>query len=276
MLEVGLGGRLDAVNIVDAEAAIVCSIGLDHARLARARTSNRSGARRPASSAGSQLAVIADPPMTPGGRGRGRAASVRARCAPVRDYTGVWQRLEPALDVSQRERSTRFACRYPALPGKRQLANAAAAIATLLGHGRAAREAARSVMRSALAAAAGALPGGSRTGRVDTRCGAQRARGRGAGAEPARASLCRSHAAGGRHPGRQGRRRDCAPSLPRRSTEWILCGIDAPRGLTAAQLAARSPDFATAGQVRRTLLQACVLRPGRHGRAIASSSVDRS
>jgi dihydrofolate synthase/folylpolyglutamate synthase len=30
LLEVGLGGRLDAVNLVDADVAIVCSIGLDH------------------------------------------------------------------------------------------------------------------------------------------------------------------------------------------------------------------------------------------------------
>jgi dihydrofolate synthase/folylpolyglutamate synthase len=30
ILEVGLGGRLDATNIVDADAGIVCSIGLDH------------------------------------------------------------------------------------------------------------------------------------------------------------------------------------------------------------------------------------------------------
>jgi dihydrofolate synthase/folylpolyglutamate synthase len=30
VLEVGLGGRLDATNMVDAEVAVVCSIGLDH------------------------------------------------------------------------------------------------------------------------------------------------------------------------------------------------------------------------------------------------------
>ena len=30
ILEVGLGGRLDAVNLVDADVAIVCSIGFDH------------------------------------------------------------------------------------------------------------------------------------------------------------------------------------------------------------------------------------------------------
>jgi dihydrofolate synthase/folylpolyglutamate synthase len=31
VLEVGLGGRLDATNILDADVAVVCSIGLDHA-----------------------------------------------------------------------------------------------------------------------------------------------------------------------------------------------------------------------------------------------------
>jgi len=31
VLEVGLGGRLDATNIIDADVGIVCSIGLDHA-----------------------------------------------------------------------------------------------------------------------------------------------------------------------------------------------------------------------------------------------------
>jgi len=30
ILEVGLGGRLDAVNLVDADVGIVCSVGLDH------------------------------------------------------------------------------------------------------------------------------------------------------------------------------------------------------------------------------------------------------
>ncbi len=30
VLEVGLGGRLDAVNIIDADVAVICSIGIDH------------------------------------------------------------------------------------------------------------------------------------------------------------------------------------------------------------------------------------------------------
>jgi dihydrofolate synthase/folylpolyglutamate synthase len=31
VLEVGLGGRLDTVNVVDADMALVTSIGVDHA-----------------------------------------------------------------------------------------------------------------------------------------------------------------------------------------------------------------------------------------------------
>ena len=31
VLEVGLGGRLDAVNLIDADLALITSIGLDHA-----------------------------------------------------------------------------------------------------------------------------------------------------------------------------------------------------------------------------------------------------
>ena len=30
VLEVGLGGRLDATNIIDADVAVLCSVGLDH------------------------------------------------------------------------------------------------------------------------------------------------------------------------------------------------------------------------------------------------------
>ncbi len=30
VLEVGLGGRLDATNIIDADVALLCSIGMDH------------------------------------------------------------------------------------------------------------------------------------------------------------------------------------------------------------------------------------------------------
>lgn len=35
VLEVGLGGRTDAVNLVDADMALVTSIGVDHAEYRR-------------------------------------------------------------------------------------------------------------------------------------------------------------------------------------------------------------------------------------------------
>ena len=33
VLEIGLGGRLDAVNVLDADIALICSIGLDHTHI---------------------------------------------------------------------------------------------------------------------------------------------------------------------------------------------------------------------------------------------------
>ena len=48
VLEVGMGGRLDAVNVVDADVAVVVSLGLDHAT-GWAPTSRASRARRRAS-----------------------------------------------------------------------------------------------------------------------------------------------------------------------------------------------------------------------------------
>ncbi|HXR52005.1 MAG TPA: Mur ligase family protein, partial [Steroidobacteraceae bacterium] len=84
VLEVGLGGRLDAVNIVDAEAAIVCSIGLDHAdwlgtdieQIGR----EKAGVFRPGA-----WAVIADPQMTPSVEAE--AARIGARALRARrDY----------------------------------------------------------------------------------------------------------------------------------------------------------------------------------------------
>ena len=48
ILEVGMGGRLDAVNVLDADCALITSIALDHTELPRQRPRKRSAARRPA------------------------------------------------------------------------------------------------------------------------------------------------------------------------------------------------------------------------------------
>ena len=74
ILEVGLGGRLDATNIVDADVAVITSIALDHptgwGRIAPASAA-RAGVFR-----GGKPAVVGEPicptPL-PGGRGEGRS-----------------------------------------------------------------------------------------------------------------------------------------------------------------------------------------------------------
>jgi dihydrofolate synthase/folylpolyglutamate synthase len=50
ILEVGLGGRLDAVNIIDADCAIITSIDLDHMEFL-GPTAKRLAVKRPASCA---------------------------------------------------------------------------------------------------------------------------------------------------------------------------------------------------------------------------------
>ena len=50
VLEVGLGGRLDAVNIIDPDCAVITSVDLDHMEF-WATTAKALGARRPASCA---------------------------------------------------------------------------------------------------------------------------------------------------------------------------------------------------------------------------------
>ncbi|MEY2855059.1 MAG: bifunctional tetrahydrofolate synthase/dihydrofolate synthase, partial [Pseudomonadota bacterium] len=64
VLEVGLGGRLDAVNIVDAEAAVVCSIGLDH-RDWLGPDLESIGREKAGVFRKDQLVVLSDPQMTP-------------------------------------------------------------------------------------------------------------------------------------------------------------------------------------------------------------------
>jgi dihydrofolate synthase/folylpolyglutamate synthase len=242
ILEVGLGGRLDAVNIIDAEAAIVCSIGLDHAdwlgtdieQIGR----EKAGVFRPGA-----WAVIADPDMTPSVE----AEALRIGARPLRarrDYDwqvgaeGGWRFASGALTLD--------GLSAPALPGSRQYANAAAALATLQAMEVALQAAAVSHALRALQ-----LPGRFQIvpGPVEWILDV-------AHNEPAAQVLAQNL-----------RERPCtgrtllvagilgdkdvsaiAHVLDVVTDEWILCGIDAPRGLTAAQLAQRAPAFASAHQ----------------------------
>lgn len=261
VLEVGLGGRLDAVNIVDADAAIVCSIGLDHAdwlgtdieQIGR----EKAGVFRPGA-----WAVIADPDMTPSVEAEARRIGARALLAG-RDYQ--WQ-LQPDGWNYRGEALQLQSLPPPALPGQRQYSNAAAAITALQAMG----------MRLEPAAVARALRSLWLPGRFQIVPGPVEWILDVAHNEPAAQVLARNL----RDRPCQGRTLMVAGILGDKDVaaiarvlgdvadEWILCGIDAPRGLTAAALARRAPEFANA-------LQADDVRAGMRAAAQRSRPGDR-
>jgi len=126
LLEVGLGGRLDAVNVVDADAALITSIGIDHtAWLGRDRDSiarEKAGIMRPAKPA---VCGDADPP-----------ASLIAEADRI---GALWRVLGADFSIKQAGRRWHWQgqrSRYrdlpePALTGSHQLANAAGVLMVL-------------------------------------------------------------------------------------------------------------------------------------------------
>jgi len=126
VLEVGLGGRLDAVNVLDADCAVVTNIGLDHmeylgdtrAAIGREKAGVfRSG--RPA------ILADADPPASvlAAAADLGAPLLLLGRDFGYRDHPGQWDYWGPG--------TRRSALAYPALRGRCQLRNAATALAAL-------------------------------------------------------------------------------------------------------------------------------------------------
>ncbi len=126
LLEVGLGGRLDAVNVVDADVAVITSIGLDHqdwlgsTRLAIGR--EKAGIAR----AGRPL-IVAERRL-PRGMLEVLQASRARLCLAGRDFR--WRAEAGArLRVTWSDRSVVLP--RPALAGPWQAANAACAVTAL-------------------------------------------------------------------------------------------------------------------------------------------------
>ncbi|MEO8307146.1 MAG: bifunctional tetrahydrofolate synthase/dihydrofolate synthase [Pseudomonadota bacterium] len=252
VLEVGLGGRLDAVNIVDAEAAIVCSIGLDHADWLGTDIEVIGREKAGVFRAGS-IAVLADPLMTPSVAAEAQRIGARALQAG-RDYHYEVQ----AVGAVDEKNSWNFAMPglqlnglpMPALPGARQLANASAAIAALHAMGLP-----RPLDALGVAAALRAV---AAPGRFQVVPGAVEWILDVAHNEPAARVLAENLAArpcAGRTLFVAGILGDkdvdgVARALASSADAWIICGIDAPRGLGAAQLAARSEIFRDAQQAK--------------------------
>jgi dihydrofolate synthase/folylpolyglutamate synthase len=126
VLEVGLGGRLDAVNVFDADCAVVASVALDHMEYLgpdrEAIGREKAGIFRPG-----RPAVCADP--DPPASLVAHAEAIGARLLRIGVDFGAeaqakaWRYFGP--------RGPRTALPYPALRGAGQLGNAAAALAAL-------------------------------------------------------------------------------------------------------------------------------------------------
>ncbi|MGH8736326.1 MAG: bifunctional tetrahydrofolate synthase/dihydrofolate synthase [Burkholderiales bacterium] len=126
VLEVGLGGRLDAVNVLDADCAVLTSIGIDHVEFLGA-TRESIGREKAGIFRRGRAAVVADP--SPPHSVLEAAQAVHARLLLLgRDFgyapeDGQWRYWGPA--------GTRAGLAHPALRGGRQLRNAAAAMCAL-------------------------------------------------------------------------------------------------------------------------------------------------
>ncbi len=140
VLEVGLGGRLDAVNVVDATVAVLTSVAIDHTDYLGS-TREEIGREKAGIFRGGRAAICADP--DPPASVVARASEIGARLLRIgRDYGFVnegtqWKYWGPGGE--------RYGLPFPALRGAYQLNNAATVMAAV------------DVLRDALPVRSGAL-----------------------------------------------------------------------------------------------------------------------
>ena len=135
ILEVGLGGRLDAVNLIDADCAVITNIDLDHTELLgntrEAIGFEKAGIMRPG-----KPVVVSDP--LPPQSVLDHAAHVGADLwRNGHDFQATGDKQQWAFSTSSARGSgglpRRFAgLSYPALRGANQLLNASGALAVLM------------------------------------------------------------------------------------------------------------------------------------------------
>jgi len=126
ILEVGLGGRLDAVNVIDTDCAIITSIDLDHTELLGA-TREAIGHEKAGILRAGKPAIVSDP--APPRSVIEQAQAIGADLwLPGRDFRYTGDRQQWAWTGRER----RYAgLAHPTLRGANQLANAAGALAAL-------------------------------------------------------------------------------------------------------------------------------------------------
>jgi dihydrofolate synthase/folylpolyglutamate synthase len=125
-LEVGLGGRLDAVNAFDADCALLTSVDLDHTDYL-GDTRERIGSEKAGIFRGGRPAVVADP--DPPRSVLDHAAGVGADLWLIGRDFGYRKQGQQWMFWGRGTRRSGLA--PPALRGERQLANASAALGAL-------------------------------------------------------------------------------------------------------------------------------------------------
>jgi dihydrofolate synthase/folylpolyglutamate synthase len=253
VLEVGLGGRLDATNLVDADVAVICSIGLDH-RDWLGETLEQIGAEKAGIFRAGRPVVLgtADLPASV-------PAAARALGCPLvvaaRDFD--W-RVHADGSWSYRDAHGGFdALPRPALAGEIQYRNAATALAAwrlLPGVASDAASAARAMRTAWIAGRLQIVPGAVEWV-LDV-----------AHNEPAAAVLARELQALPRRArciavvGVLGDKdmRGIAAHLDPLVDHWIFCGIaDEPRGLDAAALRARAGELRGGSELADSIVAGC-------------------
>jgi len=126
VLEVGLGGRLDAVNIVDTDCAIITSIDLDHTALLGPDRESIGREKAGILRAG-KPAIVSDPAPPESVLAHARAIGADLWCAGL-DFNVSGDRQQWAWAGRGRRYS---GLAYPALRGANQLLNAAGVLAAL-------------------------------------------------------------------------------------------------------------------------------------------------
>src|SRR2546423_5662585 len=126
ILEVGLGGRLDAVNAFDADCALLTSVDLDHMDYL-GDTRERIGSEKAGIFRGGRPAVVADP--DPPRSVLDHAAGVAADLWLIGRDFGYRKQGQQWMFWGRGTRRSGLA--LPGLRGERQLANASAALAAL-------------------------------------------------------------------------------------------------------------------------------------------------
>lgn len=126
VLEVGLGGRLDAVNLVDADVAVISSVGIDHAEYLG--TTRSAIGREKAGIARAGRPVVVGDPDPPKGL-FDALDEIGARPVRIgRELTVAAVRDQLEIECLGRK----LALPHPALPGSWQWRNAASAVAALM------------------------------------------------------------------------------------------------------------------------------------------------